>query len=266
MPDNINKITPDYLSDNTTFGFDEIILTNGTEIIFPDETVRRLRNLLNIYGIKSSLINEESGTELKNEIKKLIIKLRSYKTSRIKISFTGNIITRESIYTLTHEPDPYLFSTGKINNKCLVNNQILKSLGTSINLPNVYSEFRKLILNDMIASEIDDSIILNENLSVTEAYSGNIFYIEDEHVVTPSLYTGCYPGILRNIVIKELKLMNLPVVEKDHIAPEEILDSKEIITAGNYGIFSVRGIDKQRYFDEYRNLLIARIVKKYLNA
>ncbi len=266
MPDNTNKITPYFMSDNSIIGFEETILTNGTEIIFPYETTRRLRTLLNVYGINSTLPGDDSGNELKNEVKKLIIKLRAYKTARIKISFTKNIITGESTHTLNHDPDPYLFSTGKINNKCLINNRILKPLGTTINLPNVYSEFRKLVLTEMISSDIDDSIILNEDLSVTEAYSGNIFFIEDEHVVTPSMQTGCYPGILRNIVINELKMMNLPVVEKDHIAIEEILDSKEIITAGSYGIFSIRGIDKQRYFDDYRNLLIARIVKNYLNC
>lgn len=266
MSDSTNKITPHFMSNNSILGFEEIILTNGTEIIFPDETIRRLRTLLNIYGINSTLPGDDSGTELKNEVKKQIIKLRAYKTARIKISFTKNIITGESTHTLIHEPDPYLFSTGKMNNSCIISNRILKPLGPTINLPNVYSEFRKLILAEMIESENDDSIILNENLSVSEAYSGNLFFIEDEYVVTPSIQTGCYPGILRNIVIKELKLMNLPVVEKDHITPEEILESKEIITAGNYGIFSVKGIEKRRYFDEYRNLLIARIVKKYLNA
>lgn len=266
MPDNINKITPYNMSDNSIIGFEEIILTNGTEIIFPDESIRRLRALLNLYGINSILPGDDSGTELKNEVKKLIIKLKAYKTARIKISFTKNIITGESTHNLTHESDPYLFSTGKINNNCSISNRILKPLGLTINLPNVYSEFRKLMFAEMIANNSDDIIILNENLSVAEAYSGNIFFIEDEHVVTPSIQTDCYPGMLRNIVINELKLMNLPVVEKDHISQDEILESKEIITAGINGIFSVKGIEKRRYFDDYRNLLIARIVKKYFNT
>lgn len=265
MTEELLKSAPNNLKYPTKYGFEETFFINGTEIIFYNETLSRLKSLLDIYQIKSVFLNDYEADNLKKELKKLVVKSRYYKTARCIISFNKNLETEEVEESIKIEPDPYLFSIGKILENCIVCTNITKPIGESANLPSVSDEFKKLILNDIICNKADDGFILNSKNSITESYLGNIFFIEEDHVVTPSTNTGCNPWIMRDIIIEELKSMKLPVIEKDFIRTEELINSKEIIVAGSYGIYTVTGIDKQRYFSDVRNLLIARILKRYIN-
>jgi branched-chain amino acid aminotransferase len=66
----------------------------------------------------------------------------------------------------------------------------------------------------------DDAILLNAQGIVIEATASNLFLWEEGLIVTPSLSTGCLPGITRAELIKVARKEGYRVVEKKFAAAE----------------------------------------------
>lgn len=60
----------------------------------------------------------------------------------------------------------------------------------------------------------DDAVLLDAQGTVIEATGSNIFLWEDGRLITPSLATGCLPGITRAEVIKVARKEGYHVIEK----------------------------------------------------
>jgi aminodeoxychorismate lyase len=50
-----------------------------------------------------------------------------------------------------------------------------------------------------------ETIMLNENGFITEVSAGNLFFVKNEKVFTPSLQSGCLAGVMRGNIIKLLQ-------------------------------------------------------------
>jgi branched-chain amino acid aminotransferase len=81
----------------------------------------------------------------------------------------------------------------------------LKSLSY---LPNVLAK------KDAEAGGFDDAILCDSQGNVIEATSSNLFILNDGHLITPHLSTGCLPGITRAEVIKVAKKEGFQIAEK----------------------------------------------------
>lgn len=60
----------------------------------------------------------------------------------------------------------------------------------------------------------DDAILFDAKGNTVEATSSNLFLMNDGHLITPHLSTGCLPGITRSEVIKVAKSEGFKVSEK----------------------------------------------------
>jgi branched-subunit amino acid aminotransferase/4-amino-4-deoxychorismate lyase len=67
-----------------------------------------------------------------------------------------------------------------------------------------------------------DGVYLNQNGDVVETGSANIVILKNERFITPSLESGCLPGITRHILIKHFD------ISEELFAWEEMLDSDAI--------------------------------------
>ncbi|MCP5518931.1 MAG: aminotransferase class IV [Verrucomicrobiales bacterium] len=59
----------------------------------------------------------------------------------------------------------------------------------------------------------DEALLLNERGEVVEASAANLFWISDDHLLTPPLASGALPGITRRTVIRAARALDLPVGE-----------------------------------------------------
>lgn len=73
--------------------------------------------------------------------------------------------------------------------------------------------------------DVYETIYLNEMGNITEGSKSNIFFIDDQRIITPSVEQGILPGIMRGKIIESLKGRALDVIE-DEIGVSDICKYK----------------------------------------
>jgi len=237
----------------------ETFFTNGTEIMFFEDTLLRIRSLLPIYRFDSLLFNDNTGQQFITETRRLLIRNFCYKTSRCFYLFSKESESNRVNEFLFIEPTLSLFDPNKILKKAVVSSKFLKPSGNVMNLPTIEHEFKKIIKSEFEREDGDDCIILNQEQNIVESYHGNIFLFIQEEIITPSEKSGCSIQLIRNVVINGLRALNFEVVEMDHISVEALFEAKEILIAGSSGIYSLKGFEYKRYFENNRKILIDKI-------
>jgi branched-subunit amino acid aminotransferase/4-amino-4-deoxychorismate lyase len=84
----------------------------------------------------------------------------------------------------------------------------------------------------------DDMLLLDAKGNVAELISSNIFWIEDDVLVTPALKSGCVNGILRRNIIRWCQQQGIGVLEK--LAKTEELFQADSVFAAN--VTGIKGI------------------------
>jgi branched-chain amino acid aminotransferase len=104
----------------------------------------------------------------------------------------------------------------------------------------------------------DDCLLVAKNGQVMEATTSNIFLVKNDKIFTPSLASGCLPGIVRKAVVA-----NFPVTEKK-LSLLDFYRADEVFLTGSADfITSILLMEKRKYkkFDFAREAL-----KKILNT
>lgn len=107
-------------------------------------------------------------------------------------------------------------------------------------------------------------VFLNEKGMLCEISGANIFLMKKGVLVSPSLETGCYEDILRQVVLEKAAESNIPVIESAEIDAKMLLAADEIFLASEArGIEWILGIDNKRFVRNY-SLLLHEKVNNYL--
>ena len=69
----------------------------------------------------------------------------------------------------------------------------------------------------------DDAILLDQEGRITEATAANLFLLQKDTVVTPSLTPNIFPGITRDTLIDIAQSLGIEVIERD-VRPSELGD------------------------------------------
>ncbi|MCP4686309.1 MAG: hypothetical protein GY867_12800, partial [bacterium] len=115
------------------------------------------------------------------------------------------------------------------------------------------------------AAGYDDALLINENNQVAEVTSANIFWVKKGKIYTPPLSAGCLEGITRKLVLKEVRRLRLPVVEKkERLAA--LLRSEEIFISSSLKL--VIGVSeiadsKKRY--RFKPGEVTALLREHLN-
>ena len=80
-----------------------------------------------------------------------------------------------------------------------------------------------------------DALFVNEQGFVTEGGRSNVFIKKDGRWLTPPLASGCLPGVMRSIVLKDAKYQ----ATEQNITPADVLNAEEVIFTN-----ALRGIVK----------------------
>ncbi len=92
----------------------------------------------------------------------------------------------------------------------------------------------------------DDVLFFNNQAYVTEASCANIFFIQDDKVLTPSLSDGVLAGITRSRILNHCQQLN---IEYDELSiTREIMDQAEAVFLCNslQNIYSVCSIEQKK--------------------
>lgn len=116
-----------------------------------------------------------------------------------------------------------------------------------------YSEsFWNLVSAKNRETSFQNSIILNENQSVCECISSNIFLIKENELFTPSLNTGCFKGNLRNTILEISTQLNLKTTESSTLKKEDIFTMEELFIASEEnGMQWILGVENKRFVHHY---------------
>src|SRR5580698_9806557 len=77
------------------------------------------------------------------------------------------------------------------------------------------------------AQGLDEVVLLNERGEVAECTSANIFTVEGNQVWTPSLSSGCLPGVTRAVLLEEIRVPGLKIAEKT-ILPSDLESADQV--------------------------------------
>ncbi len=90
----------------------------------------------------------------------------------------------------------------------------------------------------------DEVILLNEEGSVSECTSANIFAIQEDYIWTPPLRSsGCLPGVTRAVLLEDIRVPGFTIAERE-LAPSELEDCEQVfITSTTRDLLPVLAID-----------------------
>lgn len=90
-----------------------------------------------------------------------------------------------------------------------------------------------------------DGLFCDTQRRVCETTSANVFVVTDRQVRTPSLDTGCLPGVTRSLVLEELVRAGLHV-EEATLGTDDVTSSDEaFLTSSIAGVRAVRSLDRR---------------------
>ncbi len=97
---------------------------------------------------------------------------------------------------------------------------------------------------------LDDVLLLNQNGTLAEASSSNLFIVVGEKIITPSLEQGCLQGVMRRNVISKLRINGFNVSEAA-IDLKMLEEANEVfLTNAILGVQWVGSFRKTRYFNK----------------
>lgn len=121
-----------------------------------------------------------------------------------------------------------------------------------------------LAKREAAAKGFDDSIFLNERGFVTEATAGNIFWINDDEVFTPSKDCGLLPGVMRSIVLEATTDLKIRISEGEYSLEDLIGAHSAFLTSSLGSMVSISSIDGRDFdlSDELYIRIKEEIIKK----
>ncbi|MBZ4662882.1 MAG: aminotransferase class [Caloramator sp.] len=186
----------------------ETLFAYKGEVLFLDEHYKRLKRSLKILGIDNNLIFEKFKEEALNSIKGInnpvVIKI-------IYIDGKLHIKLRTPSYNKEHYDRGLKLAISRERKPKSILNYI-----KTFNYGQNYIE-------DLRAKNkgYDSCIFLDYRGFISEAAYGNLFFIKDRVVYTPSITCSILPGIIRKKLIEHFKLKGVEVV-KTNITLDEL--------------------------------------------
>ncbi len=102
------------------------------------------------------------------------------------------------------------------------------------------------VLADKYASEkaVNECLVLNTENKICDASKANIFLVKKNEVFTPALHQGCVSGVMRRLVIEELKKAGYTLYQKE-VDEKMLFESDEV--------FLTNSINDIRWVGSFRN-------------
>lgn len=102
-----------------------------------------------------------------------------------------------------------------------------KSMDAFANLKS--ANFLPYVLASRYAAEngFDDAVVLNANNYLCDTSRANLFLLKGRNIYTPALHQGCVNGVMRRMVVEEVKKLGFRVYQ-DVVEEEHLLVADEV--------------------------------------
>lgn len=113
-------------------------------------------------------------------------------------------------------------------------------------------------------NQLDDLVLLNFNKSIAHSMNGNIFVIQDDRLMTPSLEQGAFDNVLRDRVLQAcIRIPEISdVQEVEEFFPFKLTHADEIFIAQNAkGIIQVSKMRKKTYSNEISQKIVQALLE-----
>jgi branched-subunit amino acid aminotransferase/4-amino-4-deoxychorismate lyase len=122
-----------------------------------------------------------------------------------------------------------------------------------------------LALDEAKSRGFAEAVMCNERGEIAGATSANIFWAEGPQLFTPSLATGCIPGITRGFVLEIASRLDVAVTEGS-FPLQRLLDATEVfVTSTVREIALVSSFDIKEY-DPNRAMLLRQLRREFQKA
>ena len=182
--------------------------------IFLKEHISRLNEGIKILNIGDKVIEEDILN---------IINKHNIKYCGLKIVATEKNIVLEK-RDIPYKFDDYLkgfsLKLSNINRNSKSKLSYIKSINYLENI---------LEREEALNSGYNEVLFLNEKGYLSEGSMSNIFIIKDKEIYTPSIKCGLLPGIVRNFLIKEYKIIEKELTLEDIMMADEIFITNSLL-------------------------------------
>ena len=182
--------------------------------IFLKEHISRLNEGIKILNIGDKVIEEDILN---------IINKHNIKYCGLKIVVTEKNIVLEK-RDIPYKSDDYLkgfsLKLSNINRNSKSKLSYIKSINYLENI---------LEREEALNSGYNEVLFLNEKGYLSEGSMSNIFIIKDKEIYSPSIKCGLLPGIVRNFLIKEYKIIEKELTLEDIMMADEIFITNSLL-------------------------------------
>ena len=218
--------------------FETILIKNNP--VFLQKHIERLNRGIKVLGL---------GDEVsKDDILKLINKY-SIKNCVLKLAISErNLILeiRDNKYKTEDYLKGFSLKLSNINRNSKSKLTYIKSLNY---LENIIER------EEALKNGYDEVLFLNEKGFISEGSISNIFLVKGNKIYTPSVESGLLPGVVRNYIINEFK-----VIEKE-ITLEELFNADELFVTNS--LLGIMGVSKLEDKTFTKNKMTISIREKY---
>ncbi|UTW62050.1 aminotransferase class IV [bacterium SCSIO 12741] len=109
---------------------------------------------------------------------------------------------------------------------------------------------------------MDEVLLVNAGNQLCEGSFTNLFVVRSGELFTPSLASGCLPGVMRQVIIHEATRMGLKVYEKDLSVNDLMVADEVFMTNAVRGIQWVGAFRSKRYFHRIADKLVHALNQK----
>jgi branched-chain amino acid aminotransferase len=218
--------------------FDTLAIHDGAPV-FLDRHLRRLRKGVDRLLIANAPTDEELSSALSH-----LIEVNGIDDARARITITPGPGSSprdrgaQPLTVITTSPLPVAPSSVSLCTVQWTRNERSPLAGIK---STSWGE-NAAILRHAATKGFDNAILCDSTGRLSECTTSNVFLAIDEQIVTPSLDSGCLPGIIREVLIDEQF-----VSEQDLVPSDLALATEVFITSSTTGIVPVHCVDERSY-------------------
>lgn len=237
-------------------GFFETMRFENNQLLYANEHLKRIKTACSIIDLDFPW--ELNATDLTEKVSKLA-KKDTLNSAKAKL-----YIWRKSggVFTPTSNDCEYLIQVGPFKSSSVEKKDVIVSKKVS-NHFNAVSQFKTLSSIKYVIAGLelknrggDEIILLDQEGNVSECLTSNIFWVKDDQVFTPDIFTGCIDGIMKGQIEKHLCQMKVPI--NTGCFPYSMLKEADYVFSSNIsGISCLSKIEDTYYETE-------SFIKEYL--
>jgi len=233
------------------------------KLIF-DERIRAIRNLMPFWNqhmdlitLKMKLFNQPApqflahqGKELKRQIERSLVKNKLFRSALVRVCFIQN--ENKISYLIKADPiDAVDYPLNQAGLRVDVFDKITKGISPLSSLDIGSAALWNIVNAELKTSEFGELLIRNEEASIIEAVSKNIYALVRNKILTPAPQTGAYIDISQQKIQLIAERLQIELQFTDKLNEEMLLGADELFLVNAIdGIRWIKAFKNKRYFSK----------------